>query len=500
MSVNLKEISTHAKPKEAYYFTIFLVLIFFALTIVMRNSLIDFRIPFTILFCFIGVLVMLSSRFEVFILMLLIVTSTIFEILEFPTVPIQIGDLYLTDLLIMILLLAQMLKRVTINMTLVQKPLGYPIMLFIALGFFSFIYATMGLGVPAARAGIELRPIIYLLLFFLVYHYVKTERELKTLVLGIAIIGVVIAGFLILQYIIGDSFSILSSKVKALRTADQKFSGIMRLKAPGISIIFFSLNTFMSLFILKALKNRSRNLILPAIVLLCLSLILTFTRVFWIMVLVASLLLLFLARHKKIIYPRVMFLFISVSIGLILAFQLNAIGSAGIRAAIFNRTESILGARDLFKYDTLYWRYLDSKFAWDKIVDNPLLGVGLGNTYRPRTFGRSVYEWNLRGTKIQNAAGTMVHNGFLAVQLKMGIFGTLAFLWLIIAFFKRVFNKWKLIKDRFYQAIVLGIAVSIGGMMVHSLVAAPFFTIFWAATAAVSIGIVEKIFEFEGIA
>ncbi len=485
MSVN--EIVLPVRKPRLHLLTLFLGLTFFGLVFYFRNSLDDFSQPFAFVFIGIVTLAFISGRYETYILLLLIATSTVFDLQEFGTVPIQIGDLFLTDLLIIILLLAQVLKRVTVNMTLIPKHLGYPILMTILVAIFSFVYATMGLNVSTFKAGIELRIIIYLSIFFLVYHYIKTRRQLHTLLIGSVMVAIIVSGMILAQYIVGNDVSIVFGRVEILSTQQKKFSDITRVMVPGSSIIFFTLNTLIAIYVLKALKNRSRSLILPAIAIISFGLILTFTRIFWVMVLGATALLLLMAHRRAIIYPRMTFLAIGVAAGVVLILQSSVLNSTVIKEAMINRSISILKAPR-----TLFMRYLESRYAWEKILENPFLGIGLGNAYRPKIFGNTNYE--------RNVGGTSVHNGYLATQLKMGIMGTVAFFWLMIAFFYRVFKKWKDIKEPLYQAVVVGIAISVGGMLIHNLVASPFLTVHWVTLAAIGMGVTEKIFQIEGIA
>jgi hypothetical protein len=69
-----------------YVLTLLLSLTFFALTFLLRNSLEDFRQPFTLVFIGTALLVLFARRFEAFILIILITTATVFELLEFPTI------------------------------------------------------------------------------------------------------------------------------------------------------------------------------------------------------------------------------------------------------------------------------------------------------------------------------------------------------------------------------------------------------------------------------
>ncbi|HEX7344161.1 MAG TPA: O-antigen ligase family protein [bacterium] len=489
MSIN--EIALPQGRRQIYALTILLSLAFFALIFYFRNTLEDFSQPFIYVLLGISLIVVISGRFEAFLLIILIITSTVFELLEFPTIPIMIGDLYFSDILILLLLMGRLIKRVTVNVVLIPKPLGYPIVACILVAVFSFLYSTMGFHVPTNTAGIELRAIIHLCLFFLVFYYVKNDPHLKSLLLGLSLTAVAVAGLLILQYVLGRDTSIVSGRLEILNTSGQKFKDVIRILVPGSSLIFFVLNTLMAVYILKGLQ-RSRLWLLLGIAVLMMGMILTFTRVFWVMILAGVLILLFLARRRAIIYPRISFLLFGVFWVIVVFMQSRALNPEVIEAAIYNRSLSILRAPSNFQHDTLFMRYLESRYAWEKIKESPFLGLGLGRAYRPQIFGKIEYE-NATG-------GTFLHNGYLATQLKMGLPGTLTFFWLILAFFARMLKRWRKIQNPLYQAVVLGITMSIGGMLLHNLVASPFLTVFGASVAGLALGVVEKIYQFEGLA
>ncbi|MFH1861582.1 MAG: O-antigen ligase family protein, partial [bacterium] len=473
------------------FLTILFAFLFFALTFYLRNTVGSLSSPFVIVFLGTVALSLIVHRWEVLILIVLICTSTVFEMLEFPTIPIAIGDLFYTDILLFLLILSRIVRRVTENVVIIPKPMGYPILASILVGIFSFIYATVGLNVSTTLAGIELRPIIYLALFFVVVYAIKTLRQLNTLLLGIMITSVIVAALLAVQHLIGTETSIIAGRVEMLRTAEKRYSDLTRVLIPGSSMVFFALIACIAIFVLKGLKRRARNLLLLVIATLCLGLILTFTRVFWIMVFAATVLMLIIARRQKIVYPRMTMLIVIAGLVLTLVIQTNSLNSAVIKEAVLRRSASILSATERFREDTLFVRYLESRYAWQKIVENPLLGIGLGNQYRPVIFGNVYYE------KISK--GTQLHNGYFATQLKMGLLGTIVFLWLIGAFLHRFFKRWKLIKDPLYQSVALGVAVCVGGMLISNLISSPFLAIHWVAVFSVSMGVVEKIYQFEDI-
>jgi O-antigen ligase len=255
--------------------------------------------------------------------------------------------------------------------------------------------------------------------------------------------------------------------------------------------MLFALNTVIAVYLLKGLK-RGRLLLIFMGAILSFGMVLTFTRVFWVMILGAVVLLLFLARKRAVIYPRMVILLACGALAITLILQAQILNPKVIEQAVINRSLSILRAPRNFQHDTLFMRYLESRYAVEKIGENPLLGIGLGKAYRPIIFGNIKYESSM--------GGTFLHNGYLATQLKMGVPGTVAFLWLIGFFFWRVRKRWKRIKNPLYQAVVLGITISVAGMLVNNLVASPFLTVHWVSVLGVGLGISEKIYQFEGIA
>jgi hypothetical protein len=358
--MSLSENTLMDNKRRIYLLSLLLSLTFFSLIFYFRNTLADFTIPYAYVSIGIVLICWVSGRMETFILILLIITSTVFELQEFPTVPILIGDLYFSDILIILLLFARVLKKVTVPVTLIPRPMGYPILISMLVGLFSFLYSTTGFKVSSMSAGIELRTIIYLSLFFLVYYYIRNDRQLRSLILGIGTIACAVAVLLLAQYILGSGTSIVSGRVEILSTPEGKFSDVTRVLVPGSSLMLFALNTAMAIYTLIAL--------------LSLGIILTFTRIFWVMILVALVMIIFLARRRAIIYPRATMLLVCAVLVVGIVLQAKVLNPKVIRDAIFNRTASILKAPSNFQHDTLFIRYLESRYACWASVSVELIG------------------------------------------------------------------------------------------------------------------------------
>ncbi|MBU1652782.1 O-antigen ligase family protein, partial [bacterium] len=472
------------RTNQVFAISIVFAIVFFTLTFIFRNYLENLQAPFIIAFLGISAFIFLSGRLETYILLLLIVNSTIFNLFEFPIIPIAIGDLYYSEALILTLLMARLLKRVTVKVTVIPKPMGYFVLAVIMVGVFSFIYAIIGFHVTTTRAGIELRTISYYSLFFLVIYYVRSHKQLKSLLLGMGVLTGIIAILLIVQTVLGYENEILGGRVEVLNTAGQKFEDMTRVLIPGSSLIILGLNCMVALYIMQKRAERGRSLLLPIIAVLVCGLIFTFTRSHWVTVMLSVATMLFVLRRRINMYPRLALIVACALIGGVILLQAKVLNPRILKEAVFERSISILDAHKNFRNDTLYMRYMESLMAWKKIKEHPLLGIGLGTVYRQNLFGNTSYE--------RDVGGTMVHSGYLATQLKMGIPGTIVFLAMPLFFLFRSIPRWKRVKSSLYQAVLLGIIVFIMGLMFLNIGPSPFISISWVPVVAVSMGIAEK--------
>lgn len=483
----------HDSTRQIYLSTILLCVLFFALTFYLRTTLLDFDLPVTLVFLSVVSLCFITKRQEAFVIVILIMTASVFQLLEFPTIPIVIGDLFVSDVVILLVIVMRLLKKVTTNVVVIPRPMGYPVLVFISVAIFTFFYSILNNGVSTTRAGTDLRVYFYFSLFFLVFYTIRSRQQLKSVLMVLGILAVIYSILQIIQWAIGYETDILGVRLEPLMTAGQTFKRVARVMLPGTSVILFSLNVFLSIFLYRRLKLKWRLILLSAILLTGTGMIFTFTRALWLAVSVGVLVFLFTVRRRMSIYPRIIaFLACSVLIILLLK-KTEAVNSQDLGNAVYDRTISIVNMQKNISKDTVIVRLVEIRYALKKIVENPIIGIGFGSSYRPIIFGNTDYE--------RDRAGTFVHNGYLTIQLQMGLLGTLAFLWLIGLFFLRMKKRWRRIKDPLYQATVLGITISVVGILVFGLSSpAPIYFIYWTSVTAVGMGIVEKIYQLEGIA
>jgi O-antigen ligase len=112
---------------------------------------------------------------------------------------------------------------------------------------------------------------------------------------------------------------------------------------------------------------------------------------------------------------------------------------------------------DLVKQDTLIDRIIENRYAYKKIRSHPVFGIGLGNNYR------NDVQWNQK-------LNSYIHNGFLWILMKIGIFGFAAFLWFLIASVVRGFKNWNKIDNSFLKGAYIGFTLACIGFMLSALV------------------------------
>ena len=104
--------------------------------------------------------------------------------------------------------------------------------------------------------------------------------------------------------------------------------------------------------------------------------------------------------------------------------------------------------------DTFAFHLFDIIDGWEKIKERPLLGQGFGGQTE-RNLTLLPFAW---GGDIEPG---MIHNQYLTFWLKMGIFGPVLMLWLVIRFLLRASQISSFRAHTFASATVLGIYAAI---------------------------------------
>jgi len=132
---------------------------------------------------------------------------------------------------------------------------------------------------------------------------------------------------------------------------------------------------------------------------------------------------------------------------------------------------------------SLLERVLEAQRVWERIVVNPFAGYGLGYTY-PRygiIYGYSTHT-------------SYIHNGYLAIWFKLGLFGLLAILYYVFQLLKTNFQLLKRGTSPFTRQLAMILFCQVSGMMVVNITSPQFLgfdsvlllTIIGAVTASMA--------------
>jgi len=213
---------------------------------------------------------------------------------------------------------------------------------------------------------------------------------------------------------------------------------------------------------LQAGKMRSRMFYLGLVLSLFAGLILTQSRAYWVaFFLGAGFIFLFVSNRDKI--RLVMVGLLSAGGVFLIAYLVLGDFLLLVLTGLLDRFLTLQTA--VSKDISLINRFLEAKGVWHHIQVNPILGHGMGVPYR---FYNITYEYS--------EIKTFVHNGYVAIAFKFGIWGLGMMLFMMVRFFVRAVQNWRSKNaDLLPRLISLSVAGSLAALAVTAITANPFF-------------------------
>lgn len=425
---------------------------------------------------------------EIALLGILLFTSTIFDIYDYPSIPIGVGNLIISDLLLFVLF-AIILLRGFIKSTsyFIHTPLDLPL-----IGFYFTALIATGFGIYSSRISFnqslgELRVVNFYLVFFIVTNLVRSEKQLRRLYSGLILLAIFVALAMVAQYALGNAIQILPGRVETLSTAGTTSYGITRVLPPGQSLVLIVFVCLIAQILFDKKSSRFMiNLIQLGIV--GLAVLLTFNRSFWVAIILAALLVgLLVSIREKVKFVNIVFWTALIG-GLFLTPILTINGDVGEKLlnGITVRMSTMFNPNTT-QEESLLYRYIENEYAYAQIASNPLIGLGLGASYRPFD------------SRIRSSGTYYIHNGHFWVMLKTGLIGYSFFMWTLLLFIKRSIQNWKRIPDISQKGFVLSFGVTIFGMLFISIFNPIFRDWYWAPITGVMLGVGEVIIRMNTI-
>lgn len=290
-----------------------------------------------------------------------------------------------------------------------------------------------------------LRNFLPLTLLPLLPSMLSTRQRIELIERFFVVFGVLIALFIAIQAF--TDLPLLAGRLEDLGL--NQSTGITRTVLWGPELL-----VILSLFLIGRHGMRyclTQVWPVPAIVVLLLGLMGTYTRSFWLSTAVASLLL---ALFSNGIKGNLRLLGVAVPTCALLG-ALVFIANPRIGEAAYERAFGI--SDEIKSGDSFGWRGKENALAMESIAKQPWIGIGFSGAYKPAISTHGHFE----GEEIY------IHNAYLYFQLKMGLLGS-AILMSFLILYLRLSRAAFAITDRWDRTsalsyVVLGVVVMMIG-------------------------------------
>jgi O-antigen ligase len=362
------------------------------------------------------------------------------------------------------------------TLTIPWWPVGGPLFLFLIMTLFSAFYALFLEHVESNWVLGELRILILYSAFFVTLWCLKRPEQLKVIIIGLFLIADLTTGIIYLQQVLGADTPLLQAMMMNQDWRVYEQAGVLRIVPAGQVLMHFMWFVALGVLVLARPNWLWRAFCIIQLGFIGGGHLLTYMRAQWLALILGFGLfcMILLLRYKKlpakaavVIYCAALLLAAAV---VIVSGPLSEASDTPFAAGITERFSSILTPSETAESDSLQWREFEIEKALQSIQRQPLTGVGLGNRYRELTAYQSeasgLWTWNSVATGVVSRFTRYVHNSYLALAVKMGIPGLLAFLWFCAAVLLKGAQVYRDLPDSEYKGMVLGILVGFASLFV----------------------------------
>lgn len=324
-----------------------------------------------------------------------------------PTLPLLGGRIHGNDVFVMLITAIAFAKHVALSRETPRAFWRYlwPITYLAALASVSLVVAFVVEGNPARNILAEGRPLLHWALLPVLILTLDTRERAYRFAKLLGILGGLVACGLALQSATGIQI-IYGGRLETAETLGTYYEGVLRSTTPGIYFVIFAILFVTSMAAAGMLRAWIAAVCL---VVLGIGLVSTFGRTLWgatafgLFVLVG---LLGVRRGGRVI-----------AVGTAAAAMLfvgGLLAKPDLLDAVMDRVTSVSAEFQVGR--SLEWRSVENSFAINRLVKNPLWGVGLGGDYKP-----------VVAIDRDPEQARKIHNGYLYLMLKLGV-GSLLFL------------------------------------------------------------------------
>jgi O-antigen ligase len=391
--------------------------------------------------------VLVIMKPEIVIIILVIFTSTVFSIDAFPQ-PVSSGQigLYIPEVILVLLVIRTFF--VALKKRDVRRMASYgtlPMVLFSVWFVFSLLKALLIEKTPLLDAVLIGRTYIYYGNFFLVLYYINTKEKFHLLFKSLLIIAGVCTILSFVQYVLGPDNKIFPWHAWTVYRISyaQGETTLARVMPVSISLIYL----FLFPVLVGTINGAFRKKIWPKvfIIVAVLSLFLSFTRnVYYSLFLGIFLVWLkFRGAIKLQMTRKIITVVLIVVLIAYLPVFFGAIKVTDWWDQVIGRHQEVFveGAYT----QTLAWRAIEANAIFSRVMENPILGNGIGAQYYHPMYKSYVY---------------VAHNGFFTILFQMGLIGLAIFGLVFYRFIAASLRIYKKTKNLCYRSVLLGFLVA----------------------------------------
>ncbi len=430
-------------------------------------------------------------RPEMGLLLTVAITGGLVNYDQIPYLSLGPVSFHATDLLLLLLLgLAVVRLLVEREFEYVSTALDVPLLLFFGMAVVSVITAVLIYRVSPSLAIREFRIVTYWLGFFAVTQLIRTPKQLKTLVYGLFVLSLLMTAVVLLQTAV-PSLPLVRVSSEALVTVGKEFSGVSRVWITGERLIYAMLITAVCLTMMLP-SGKKRRIYSVVAAFLFVWLFMSFQRNYWATTAFAlGLLALVIPWSARLRGLRWLVLLVTI-MGVVLFLPGSPLEPWG--AAALDRVLSVQSS-SLEQDTSAILRETEVQYAFHQIVKHPLLGVGIGNAYRPwmRRFDFLPWATTDRGLV------WYCHNAYVWIWVKMGTPALIFFLWLCFKFLYQGFRQWRQVTNSEWRAIVLGLTLAFAGQMLSNMVAPNFIQNWVLVVFPIMMAVNELVFKWNDL-
>lgn len=410
---------------------------------------------------------------------------------------LPVGGLDLRDLMLLGMLGILILQGLTRKKLAVPWwPVSRPLLVFLGFAIFSALYALFYQGVESNWALGELRALIYYAVFFVTVWAIARPKQLVILLAGLFFLADLTAGVVILQQFFGKENRLLGAMSggawRVWQVGDPSIAfGAVRIVPPGHILIFVM--TIIAFCLIVLVRHNLFLRVVCALEFLFLNtgLLFTYTRAQWVASVIALgvvFVLISPSGKRQLLQSLLIGLLLLALVYVFFGAELSKIWDhVPFVQILASRVLSFLTPRQTLQTFSLEWRRFETGEALRSISQHPLLGVGLGNSYRDVTLLQGEASGGyFRFTRY-------VHSSYLSIAVKMGLPGLIAFLWFCSAFLANGLRTYTDMPDRQLKSVVLAVLTSFVGLLAWSIYHSHFVEVESTTVVGLMVGLIGSI-------